>query len=320
MAKSKEPAPQPPAYLDQYAITADPLSRITDQVRLTNLFSGAFRVTLPFVCTVRDEGFHLVVPIHGALFVEALDSASFDPTLVQVGELAMMPQGIPHRYLYPLDAPRDREATLTHVLDQSQAAPGEVEFLGMIGYFDRAHRNLLSDFLPPIIHLKKETTGLAPWLNRTIDLCREEQRMRSAGHRSIVTRLVEVMYVQALRMWIEHLPPEQKGWLRGLKDPQLALALDAIHDNPGFRWTVEALAREARMSRTVFAERFKTVIGEPPMDYVARWRMHCAVGLLERGEASLKSVAAAFGYKSRTSFRSNFKRQFGVLPSDYRKR
>src|SRR5262249_40063318 len=133
-------------------------------------------------------------------------------------------------------------------------------------------------------------------------------------------RLAEFICIESLRSWIEQMPAELKGWLLVLKDEGIATAVQAVHEHPEQRWTVESLAHTAGMSRSVFAARFKALVGESPMEYVSRWRMHRAVGLLEQGAGSLKSVIEASGYKSPTTFRTNFKRQFGIPPHEYDKR
>lgn len=124
--------------------------------------------------------------------------------------------------------------------------------------------------------------------------------------------------MQVIRIWIEQVPVSSQGWLRALKDDKIALALQAIHRQPNARWTVASLAKHVGMSRTVFATRFTALVGESPMVYVSRWRMHRALALLEDGRSSLKTVAAASGYRSAGTFRLNFQRQFGDLPSEYR--
>jgi AraC-like DNA-binding protein len=160
---------------------------------------------------------------------------------------------------------------------------------------------------------------MAPWLNQTVDLFRAEHLRRSVGHSAVLSHLTQIICIQALRVWIDGMPPDSKGWLRGLTDPHVALALQAIHRDPGHHWTVGSLARQAGMSRTMFALRFKAAVGHPPMEYVARWRMHQALNLMEHGGEKVKSVVAACGYKSATAFRIHFERHVGMRPSDYRR-
>ena len=298
----------------------DPLSQVTDQVRLSSIACAVVRGMPPFAFRATRDGLHLYLITHGQLYVGPIEGTDVGPTLLETGDVLVTPHGLPYLIQYPLDVPPTLEVPLVVVQDSSRPHAEDVEWLGMACHLDRAHRNLLTDFLPYAIHLKKATPGLTRWLKRTVELFRAEHQASSPGRGSILSRLAEIVCVQALRIWIEQMPPESKGWLRGLKDERIALALQAIHKDPGCRWTVASLARQAGMSRTVFATRFKALIGESPMEYVSRWRVHRAIGLLERDGSSLKSVVEASGYRSAATFRLNFKRQFGKLPSDYRRR
>jgi AraC-like DNA-binding protein len=156
-------------------------------------------------------------------------------------------------------------------------------------------------------------------VKRTVEQFRIEYQTRMPGRSSVLSRLAEIVCVQVLRIWIQQMPADMKGWVQGLKDERVAMALQAIHKDPGQRWTVASLAREAGMSRSVFAARFKALVGESPMEYLARWRMHRAIGLMEENAGNLKLVVEASGYKSPTTFRDAFRRHFGMLPREYRR-
>lgn len=319
MARPREHRARYPAYLNAFAVSVDPLSQVMDQVRLSSLFTSVMRVAPPFSRPATVEGFNVLIVTHGTMYVEPLEGTSFEPLRVETGDLLVMSCNIPYRLFYPLDAPRSVESMLAHVKDSSRPQPGDIEFLGMICYLDRAHRNLLIDFLPPVIHLKKATPGLTRGVKRTVELFLREYQASSPGRSTVLSRLAETICIQALRIWIEQTPADRKGWIQGLKDEQIAVALQAIHRAPGDRWTVASLARHAGMSRSVFASRFKELVGESPMVYLARWRMHRAVALLEEGTGNLKSVVEATGYRSPTTFRDAFRKHFGMLPSDYRR-
>jgi AraC-like DNA-binding protein len=303
----------------RFAVSRDPLAQVTDEVRLTSLFCSIMRATPPFSVKGASEGFHVILVTHREVYLEGTRPGVLGPLLVQAGDVLVMPRGVPFRFFYPLDAPHPLD-TIEHVARPSAPRRNEVELLGMVSFLDKTHRNLLTDFLPQVIHLKKGTPGLTRWLKKTIDLFRSEYWSTAPGRGSILSRLVEIVSVQALRIWIEQMPAESKGWLQGLRDERIAAALHAIHKKPGHRWTVASLAREAGMSRTVFSTRFKKLVGRSPMEYVSHWRMHHAVGLLDVPSENLKSVVEASGYKSDTTFRANFKRSFGILPSDYRRK
>ena len=108
------------------------------------------------------------------------------------------------------------------------------------------------------------------------------------------------------------------GWLRGLADSPIAAALQAIHADPAALWTVERLAAEVHLSRSAFAERFKAIVGEPPMQYVQRWRMQRAAHFMDAGNLPLKTIIAMSGYASEAAFRKAFHQWNGMLPSQYK--
>ena len=319
MARPRERRWDHPEYLNPFQVPRDPLSQVMDQLRLSNLFASVMRARPPFSRPANVDGFNVLVVTHGKMYVEPMERPLFPPILAETGDVVAMPRNMPYRLLYPLDVSREIESDLIHVKDLSRPRPDELEFLGMICYLDRAHRNLLTDFLPPVIHLKRSTPGLTRGIKRTVDLFLREHQTLLPGRSTILSRLAETICVQTLRIWIQQAPTDEKGWIHGLKDEQISLALQAIHRDPGHRWTVASLARHAGMSRSVFASRFKELVGESPMVYLSRWRMHRAIGLLEEGTGNLKSVVEASGYRSPTTFRDAFRRHFGMLPSDYRR-
>jgi AraC-like DNA-binding protein len=126
------------------------------------------------------------------------------------------------------------------------------------------------------------------------------------------------MFVEAVRRHLESLPPEQTGWLAGLRDPQIGRALAVLHAHPSFGWSLPSLAREAGLSRSALAERFTHLIGLPPMQYLANWRMQIATGLLARGD-KVASVALDVGYDSEAAFSRAFKKVVGEPPGEWRR-
>ena len=126
------------------------------------------------------------------------------------------------------------------------------------------------------------------------------------------------MFVEALRRYLEALPPSQTGWLAGLRDPLVGQALAALHADPQDEWTVERLARLVGVSRSILAERFTEMVGHPPMQYLALWRMQLASRLLAEG-GQVASVAAAVGYESEAAFSRAFKKLVGQAPATWRR-
>lgn len=146
-----------------------------------------------------------------------------------------------------------------------------------------------------------------------------ESSARRLGSSSLVSRLANVVAASAIRGWIENgCGDEAADWLIALRDPDVALALEAIHADPGSAWTVASLARVARSSRSLFSERFRTTVGEPPLRYLSRVRMERAMELLDRG-ASVGQAATSLGYGSDVAFSRAFRRHVGSSPSQWRR-
>jgi AraC-like DNA-binding protein len=134
----------------------------------------------------------------------------------------------------------------------------------------------------------------------------------------VITRLADILVIQAIRAWIETAPAARTGWLGALHDAQIGRALALIHRDPARDWTVASLARELSMSRSAFAARFTEVAGEPAMQYVTRWRMHVALDTLQRDGATVAQLADRLGYRSEAAFARAFKRVIGKPPGAVR--
>jgi AraC-like DNA-binding protein len=147
-----------------------------------------------------------------------------------------------------------------------------------------------------------------------------EQESGRAGRAAVLAKLSEALFIEALCRYMDELPPEQNGWLAAARDEIAGNALALLHREPARAWTLEALAQAAGTSRTVLAERFSHLLGEPPLAYLARWRLQLAARLLETTDHKVLRVALDVGYESEAAFNRAFKRQFGVPPGQYRRR
>jgi transcriptional regulator GlxA family with amidase domain len=135
----------------------------------------------------------------------------------------------------------------------------------------------------------------------------------------VLSKVAELMFVDVVRRYIETLPKEAGGWLSGLRDPHVSRALALMHGRPAEAWTLERMAHEIGLSRSVFADRFQHFVQEPPMQYLARWRMQLATRLLERQGVGLAQVAVEVGYESEAAFNRAFKKCLGVPPGAWRR-
>ncbi|ARF80810.1 AraC family transcriptional regulator [Kitasatospora aureofaciens] len=173
--------------------------------------------------------------------------------------------------------------------------------------------------LPAVIHLPTRH-GRHPELAAAVQLLGTELENPRIGSSGIVPALIDSLLLYVLRAWFEDQPPAAAaGWAAALRDSAVAPALNAIHDAPATAWTVESLADRAGLSRAAFARRFTSMVGEPPMAYLTRWRMTTAARLLRESEAPLTAVAAQTGYGSEYAFAKAFKREFGQAPGGFRR-
>jgi AraC-like DNA-binding protein len=146
-----------------------------------------------------------------------------------------------------------------------------------------------------------------------------EARMARPGNGAMLGRLTELMFVEILREYMERLPTSHGGWLAGLNDPYVGRALRLLHANPVRDWTVEDLAREVAVSRSVLAQRFTELVGEAPMKYLAGWRMQIAKQMMREGSHNIQDIATRVGYDSEAAFNRAFKRATGSPPAAWRK-
>jgi AraC-like DNA-binding protein len=199
---------------------------------------------------------------------------------------------------------------------------GGSERLGLVCGFlgcDVRPFNPLLAALPRLLHVRRAFAAGDP-LARLIDFALVESQERRAGGECVRLRLSEVMFVEVVRRYLAGLPAEQTGWLAGLRDPSVGRALTCLHERPGEDWTLEKLATAVGLSRSALAERFTHFVGDPPMQYLTRWRMQAAARLLADGQAKVSAVAQQVGYDSEAAFSRAFKKAAGVPPAAWRSR
>ena len=188
--------------------------------------------------------------------------------------------------------------------------------------FDETYSRPLTDFLPPLILIRGGQPQMIP-LQRTLELLASEvDASKSAaepGSELAVRRLADLLLIQALRAHIADTESEPTGWLHALADSHIGAALHSMHQHIDRAWTVASLASEAGMSRSAFAQRFKELIGESPLEYLTRWRMYRGSDLLRESDRKLADVAQAVGYDSDGAFHKAFKRVLGIAPGEYRR-
>ena len=188
------------------------------------------------------------------------------------------------------------------------------------GYFqiDHEHSPLLSGLLPELMDIcsSDEATGR---LTRALELIGEEASCNLPGRELVMSRLVEIMLVEVLRRPMQHMEGQRAGWLSGMADPQIALALQVMHADVAHHWTLDTLAKHVGMSRAVFARRFTERVGVAPATYLSNWRIALAKDALLNSDRSIGDIALSIGYLSDSAFCTAFSRIVGRPPAVYRK-
>jgi AraC-like DNA-binding protein len=251
------------------------------------------------------------------------------PIALEAGEVIVFTRGDPHVMASSPGmradpaAPGAVDAAMSRLpIPINYGGDGPVSARLVCGFLacDAQPFNPLLDHLPPVIKIAEPQGGDAPWLGQFSRLAMIESANKRAGGESVLAKLSELMFIEVVRRHLEAMPPEQAGWLAGLRDPFVGKALSLMHAGPARDWTIEELAREVGLSRSVLAERFADLVGMPPMQYLARWRMQIAAGMLSAGSANIATVAAETGYGSEAAFSRAFKKLVGVPPSAWRRR
>jgi len=172
--------------------------------------------------------------------------------------------------------------------------------------------------LPELLVERADDASVGASLTGTVaDLVQRMDRI-GPGSEAILSRTMELLFVEILRRYVGRLPEGSKGLLAALADPIAGRALKLIHAEPARRWTADSLAREAGSSRTVLGERFNALIGKPPIDYLIGWRIQLAADRLRHGHDGIARIAADIGYESEAAFSRAFKRISGMTPGRWR--
>jgi AraC-like DNA-binding protein len=275
----------------------------------------------------RIVSYHLVT--EGSCFARLPDDSS-STIRVDAGELLVVPQGEAHVLGSSLEmtpAPPN-ELIATYL----KSAPGEVMKLSYGGGSEPRTRlicgflacddtltNPVLSALPRLFKVDMRNDPQSAWLESSLRLAAFEAAEWRVGSAIVLSRLSELLFVEAVRRCIDALPADRKGWLAGVGDRFVGRALAMLHARPAHGWTVDELARKAGLSRSAFAQRFTQLLGQPPMQYLARWRLQVAAQELRNGTQSLAGVAERVGYESEAAFNRAFKREFGMPPASWRR-
>ncbi len=320
---------------DLLPIPRDILSDILRSIR----FSGALHLrpelsapwilqSLPhsdFVAALQAQTQH-ILPFHiiakGNCWLQAIDGTR---KFLSQGDIIIFPHGDSHILGDCLDrepVPVSQllpEPPWTEPLILRYGGGGEVTKL--VCGFLQCEELLLYPFLktlPALIHVRAVAEPTAPLLAAGVRYIIQETDCFQSGSMCSLTRLVELMFIEILRNYLQNLPAQQIGWWSALKDPIVSQVLERIHGDPAYPWTVSALADRMNMSRSALAARFTQLLGQPPMKYLTYWRLQLASQQLQYSDDSIAKIAIQVGYESEAAFNRAFKRYVGMPPGVWR--
>ncbi len=304
----------------------DVLSDVFQSLRLggglyfTARFGEDYAVAIP--AEGRTIRFHLVREGHCWL----TQGPSLPPVHLHPGDLAIVPNGAGHVLT---DDPKQAPVPLQEVMSGGgidadsgdlSAGTGKTRAVVLCGFcgFDEAVRHPAIDFLQARLLLTAREQEALPSLASAIHLLKEEAGGLSAGRSGILSRLLEVIFIQAMRLQ-EETTDRSSGFMRAVADENLARALGALHHRPDHAWTTDLLAREAGMSRTRFSVKFSKIVGVAPMAYLSNWRLSRARLMLRDTNLAIDEIGRRCGYQSLPAFTRRFKAVFGEGPGAFRR-
>jgi AraC-like DNA-binding protein len=316
------------------------MDALSDVLRVSHLTGGVFlhaeffapwcvaaRLGPEHCAPVLGPASHLIVfhyVLEGEFFLR-VDGESGERLTLEAGEVALLPRNNLHLMGTDLTLPpvrgsdiiRPRTGGGLFSVHHGGDGPRTRMVCGFLGS-SSADANPVLSTLPSALKLKVEG-GAAEWMRSTFQYAADEVAAGRPGSATVLAKLSELLFVEAVRRYVETLPEGQTGWLAGLRDHYVARALALMHGDVARRWTVDDLGHEVGLSRSALADRFLRLIGVPPMHYLVNWRMQVASQMLRSTSASLAQVAETVGYDSEAAFSRAFKKVIGTAPATWRR-
>jgi AraC family transcriptional regulator, alkane utilization regulator len=304
-------------------VAPDPLSDALECLDLRGWIPGWYELSAPWGIEVgsRLGWFYLIT--HSGCLLRIEGGESRIP--VAPGDLIIVSEGRAHSLQDKADSPtvpiqrllETRHFERPGSLSGGGSGPSTRLFCGCF-LIDALERNPLLAALPPVIHLKGEMQQALPYVNHI--LCLLDLEAADKEHCApVINRLIRILFTKAVQSYTSELPKSGANRLRALADPHIGRAIELMHAQPGAPWTVSTLAKQVAMGRSTFSARFAELLGQPPLEYLTRWRMQKAGYLLRTSRAELKEVATAVGYESVAAFSKAFARWSGAPPGAYRR-
>jgi AraC-like DNA-binding protein len=299
----------------------DPLSDVLALLRVKSVLSARFEAAGPWALrfpAYRHLKFGGVVKGARWVWIEGVTG----PAKMEEGDFCLFTDGLPHCFASDpgVDLQDGEKVFASHMGPDGivRFGPEGMRTISVGGQFefDGDMSGLLLNSLPPLVLVSADSPD-ARSLNAALALIRAETESVRPGAAAMAGSIANIVLLSILRAHLAA-SPQPAGWLGAVSDPKIGASLRMVHEEIARRWKVEELASKVGMSRTAFIERFKDLVGLPPLEYLIRWRMAIARDALKTGNDNLAAIAAAVGYASETTFSATFKRMFGQSPSRYR--
>lgn len=265
--------------------------------------------------------YHLLTEGRGYAYVDG----DGRPLLLNAGDIVIFPHGDPHIMgngapVTPVDSVQELQRILSEGLKISRFGGGGELTRIICGYMscDPQLSPIFLGGLPPILKVNIRQDASDQWLEQSIRYSVNHADASNPGDEAVRAKLSEILFIDTIRRYLALLPPEQTGWLAGVRDPEVGKALTLLHRRPAHPWTIATLANEAGTSRSVLAERFRRYLSETPIAYLTRWRLRLGAQQLTSTSHSVAAIAAGVGYESEPAFNRAFKREFGLPPARFR--
>lgn len=303
----------------------DPLSETLHLLRLTGTLYCRSELSAPWGIDIPPLGdaMSFLFLMSGSAWLE-LDG--YPPEHLRPGSLTLLPHGVAHSLrsepeasaLPLLDLPVEKISDRYEILHHGGGGEITHALYGVMRVDHVAARQLIAQ-LPGIVHVDALADDPDGWLRTTMHFISREARAMKPGGETVITRLADILVIQALRSWIATAPAASPGWLTALRDRSIGRALTAFHRAPQETWTVARLAEIAGMSRSTFSDRITGMLGQPVMGYLTHWRMQLARQRLRETDDPLAAIAADVGYRSESAFCRTYRRVFGEAPGKARR-
>ena len=323
-------------------MTADVLSEVLSAIRLTGSVFFDVTAASPWVAeappsakiagAVRPGAQHAIeyhVITRGSCWISIVDGAPFEPVRLQEGDIAVIPHGEPH-VVSSAPGMRAEPDVASHRRPKDDS---ELPFRLRTGSDDATDAHLICGFftcdvrpfnplleaLPRFMRIGRGASAATDaLLDHFLQLAAVENVDQRAGSQSVLNKLSELLFIEAIRTYMDQLGAANTGWLSGLRDPLVGRALSLLHAQPARSWTLDDLAAECGASRAGLVGRFSQLMGYPPIQYLTRWRMQLAARRLNERGAKVAAVAQEVGYDSEAAFSRAFKKFSGQSPRAWR--